>query len=164
LRSVLSSSDTFVIQQGFSCFDLDGNPQSQDVCAFGSAGFNPNASKTFAPFPGVSFNITYTDGEFLLGPVGLDTVTIGELSVEKQVVPIPNRAAYLGDGINSGIIVRLEIPVDSSFPVLITCGVRRAFLSPVGRPSSILRIPSKRPRRIKSFTVRSSSLQLSRRK
>ncbi|KAJ7824846.1 acid protease [Mycena leptocephala] len=98
------SSDTFVIQQGFSCFDLDGNPQSQDVCAFGSAGFNPNASKTFAPFPGVSFNITYTDGEFLLGPVGLDTVTIGGLSVEKQVVPIPNRAAYLGDGINSGII------------------------------------------------------------
>ncbi|KAJ7495554.1 acid protease, partial [Mycena latifolia] len=98
------SSDTWVIQQGFSCFDLDGNPQSQDVCAFGSAGFNPNASKTFAPFPGVSFNITFTDGEVLLGPVGVDTVTVGGLSVEKQVVPIPTHAAYLGDGINSGII------------------------------------------------------------
>ncbi|KAJ7441670.1 acid protease [Mycena galericulata] len=98
------SSDTWVIQQGFSCFDLGGNPQPQDVCQFGSAGFNPNASKTFVPFPGVSFNITYTDGEVLLGPVGLDTITIGGLSVEKQVVPIPTHAAYQGDGINSGII------------------------------------------------------------
>ncbi|KAJ6508181.1 acid protease [Mycena sanguinolenta] len=98
------SSDTWVIQQGFSCFDLDGNPQSEDVCAFGSAGFNPNASRTFTPFPGVSFNITYSDGEALLGPVSVDTVTIGGLSVEKQVVPIPIHASYLGDGINSGII------------------------------------------------------------
>ncbi|KAF8142599.1 aspartic peptidase domain-containing protein [Mycena galopus ATCC 62051] len=98
------SSDTWVIQQGFSCFDLDGNPQSEGVCAFGSEGFSPNASKTFTPFPGVSFNITYSDGEALLGPVGMDTVTIGGLSVEKQVVPIPTHAAYLGDGINSGII------------------------------------------------------------
>ncbi|KAF8174995.1 aspartic peptidase domain-containing protein [Mycena galopus ATCC 62051] len=66
------SSDTWVIQQGFSCFDLDGNPQSEGVCAFGSEGFSPNASKTFTPFPGVSFNITYSDGEALLGPVGMD--------------------------------------------------------------------------------------------
>ncbi|KAJ7819466.1 aspartic peptidase domain-containing protein [Mycena olivaceomarginata] len=70
----------------------------------GSPGFNPNASKTFAPFPGASFNITYSDGEVLLGPVGVDNVTIGGLCVEKQVVPIPTHAAYLGDGINSGII------------------------------------------------------------
>ncbi|KAJ7348652.1 acid protease [Mycena albidolilacea] len=98
------SSDTWVVQQGFSCFDLDGNPQSQDLCAFGSSGFNPNASKTFAPFPGASFNITYSDGEVLLGPVGVDNVAIGGLCVEKQIVPIPTHAAYLGDGINSGII------------------------------------------------------------
>ncbi|KAJ7789177.1 acid protease, partial [Mycena olivaceomarginata] len=98
------SSDTWVMQQGFSCFDLDGNPQSQDVCSFGSPGFNPNASKTFAPFPGASFNITYSDGEVLLGPVGVDNVTIGGLCVKKKVVPIPTHAAYLGDGINSGII------------------------------------------------------------
>ncbi|KAJ6526493.1 acid protease [Mycena vulgaris] len=97
------SSDIWVIQQGFSCFDLDGNSQSQDVCGFGSAGFSPT-SKPFASFPGVSFNITFSDGEVLLGPVGVDIVTIGGLSVEKQVVPIPTHAAYLGDGINSGII------------------------------------------------------------
>ncbi|KAJ7793994.1 acid protease [Mycena olivaceomarginata] len=108
------SSDTWVIQQGFSCFDLDGNPQSQDVCAFGSPGFNPNASKTFAPFPGASFNITYSDGEVLLGPVGVDNVTIGGLCVEKQVVPIPTHAAYLGDGINSGII-GLSFPGGTTF-------------------------------------------------
>ncbi|KAJ6450922.1 acid protease [Mycena sanguinolenta] len=120
------SSDTWVIQQGFSCFDLDGNPQSEDVCAFGSAGFNPNASRTFTPFPGVSFNITYTDGEALLVPVGVDTVTIGGLSVEKQVVPIPIHASYLGDGINSGLIVRRKIPLNSSFPMLNTYRVSSA--------------------------------------
>ncbi|KAJ6568695.1 aspartic peptidase domain-containing protein [Mycena capillaripes] len=98
------SSDTWVPQKGFSCFDLEGNPVSPDTCAFGTAGFDTKASKTFQPFPNVSFNTSYSDGEFLLGTVGFDTVTIGELSVVRQEIGVPTMAAWEGDGINSGIL------------------------------------------------------------
>ncbi|KAJ7129914.1 acid protease [Mycena crocata] len=98
------SSDTWVAQKGFNCFDLDGNPVSSDTCAFGTAGFNPAASRTFRPFPNVSFNITYGDGEFLSGPVGFETVAIGGLSVARQEIGVPTLTAWNGDGINTGLM------------------------------------------------------------
>ncbi|KAF7344192.1 Acid protease [Mycena venus] len=98
------SSDTWVAQKGFNCFDLNGNPVPADTCAFGTAGFNTAASRTFQPFPNVSFNITYGDGEFLSGPVGFDTVTIGGLSVTHQEIGVPTLTAWEGDGINTGLI------------------------------------------------------------
>nr|GAT49690.1 acid protease [Mycena chlorophos] len=98
------SSDTWVAQKGFNCFDLNGNPISEADCAFGTAGFDPTASKTFKPFPNVSFNITYGDGEFLSGPVGFDTVSVGGLTVKSQEIGVPNLAAWEGDGINTGLI------------------------------------------------------------
>jgi len=98
------SSDTWAPQTGFNCFDIDGNPVSADTCAFGTSGFDIAASKTFKPFPGVSFNITYGDGEFLSGPVGFDTLTIGGLSVTGQEIGVPTLAAWEGDGINTGLI------------------------------------------------------------
>jgi len=98
------SSDTWVAQKGFNCFDLDENPVPESTCAFGTAGFDTKASKTFQPFPNVSFNITYGDGEFLSGPVGFDTVTIGGLSVSHQEIGVPTLTAWEGDGINTGLI------------------------------------------------------------
>ncbi|KAJ7696929.1 acid protease [Mycena rosella] len=98
------SSDTWVAQRGFNCFDLDENPVPEATCAFGTPGFNTAASKTFQPFPNVSFNITYGDGEFLSGPVGFDTVTIGGLSVARQEIGVPTLTAWEGDGINTGLI------------------------------------------------------------
>ncbi|KAJ6536853.1 aspartic peptidase domain-containing protein [Mycena capillaripes] len=98
------SSDTWVAQKGFNCFDIDGNPVSPDTCAFGTAGFNTATSKTFQLFPKVSFNITYGDGEFLSGPVGFDTVAIGGLSVAHQEIGVPTLTAWEGDGINTGLI------------------------------------------------------------
>ncbi|KAJ7865336.1 acid protease [Mycena olivaceomarginata] len=98
------SSDTWVAQKGFNCFDLDGNPVSADTCAFGTPGLDTAASKTFQPFPNVSFNITYGDGEFLSGPVGFDTVSIGGLSVSHQEIGVPTLTAWEGDGINTGLI------------------------------------------------------------
>ncbi|KAF7326791.1 Acid protease [Mycena sanguinolenta] len=97
------SSDTWVPQIGFNCFDLDGNPVPETTCAFGTPGFNIKASKTFQPFPNVSFNITYGDGEFLSGPVGFDTISIGGLSVTHQEIAVPNLAAWEGDGVNTGL-------------------------------------------------------------
>ncbi|KAJ7087075.1 acid protease [Mycena epipterygia] len=98
------SSDTWVAQKGFNCFDIDGNPVPATTCAFGTPGFNTAASRTFKPFPNVSFNITYGDGEFLSGPVGFDTVAIGGMSVSQQEIGVPTLTAWEGDGINTGLI------------------------------------------------------------
>ncbi|KAJ7466275.1 aspartic peptidase domain-containing protein [Mycena galericulata] len=98
------SSDTWAPQTGFNCFDLNGDSVPQSTCAFGTSGFNTAASKTFKPFPGVSFNITYGDGEFLSGPVGFDAVTVGGVSVTGQEIGVPNLAAWEGDSVNTGLI------------------------------------------------------------
>ncbi|KAJ7623708.1 acid protease [Roridomyces roridus] len=98
------SSDTWLVKKGFGCFDLDGDPQSEKSCGFGSSGFSTTASKTFEKFPDVSFNISYGDGEFLSGPVGFDTVSVGGLKVTQQELGTPDLAAWNGDGVNSGLL------------------------------------------------------------
>ncbi|KAJ6580924.1 aspartic peptidase domain-containing protein [Mycena capillaripes] len=98
------SSDTWLIQKGFKCFNLTGFPESTETCGFGSDGFDTAASPTFQAFPKVSFNISYGDGEFLSGPVGFDTVSVGGLTVTKQEIGTPDFAAWNGDGVNSGLL------------------------------------------------------------
>ncbi|KAJ7478970.1 acid protease [Mycena latifolia] len=98
------SSDTWVIQQGFSCLDPDtGNPQREQSCKLGP-GFRPAKSTTFQKFPKVTFAISYGDGNFVYGPAGFDTVSIGDLSVRKQEIGVPTVAGWFGDGITSGIL------------------------------------------------------------
>ncbi|KAJ7777209.1 aspartic peptidase domain-containing protein [Mycena metata] len=98
------SSDTWLIKKGFNCFNLSSFPEPQATCGFGSDGFDTKASTTFQEFPNVSFNISYGDGEFLSGPVGFDTVSVGGLTVTKQEVGTPDFAAWNGDGVNSGLL------------------------------------------------------------
>ncbi|KAF8211147.1 hypothetical protein K438DRAFT_1959327 [Mycena galopus ATCC 62051] len=66
------NSDTWIPKTGFKCYNLTGFPESTETCGFGSDGFNTTASPTFKPFPNLSVNISYDDGEFLTGPVGFD--------------------------------------------------------------------------------------------
>ncbi|KAJ6457398.1 aspartic peptidase domain-containing protein [Mycena vitilis] len=98
------SSDTWLVKKGFSCFNLTGAPEESATCGFGSDGFDTAASSTFQTFPKVSFNITYGDQEFVSGPVGFDTVSVGGLTVTKQEIGIPDLAAWNGDGVNSGLL------------------------------------------------------------
>ncbi|KAJ7308516.1 acid protease [Mycena albidolilacea] len=98
------SSDTWLINKDFKCFNLTGFPESTETCGFGSAGFDTNASSTFQSFPKVSFNISYGDGEFLSGGLGFDTVSVGGLTVTQQEIGVPDLAAWNGDGVNSGLI------------------------------------------------------------
>lgn len=98
------SSDTWAPQVGYACFNLDNKPVAQSQCAFGSAGFNSSASTTFTVDPGTNFNIEYADGEFLSGTVGFETVTVGGLAVKQQEIGVVNKAAWDGDGFNSGLI------------------------------------------------------------
>ncbi|KAJ7860410.1 aspartic peptidase domain-containing protein [Mycena olivaceomarginata] len=94
------SSDTWLINKDFKCFNLTGFPESTETCGFGSAGFDTNASSTFQSFP----KSASTFREFLSGGLGFDTVSVGGLTVTQQEIGVPDLAAWNGDGVNSGLI------------------------------------------------------------
>ncbi|KAJ7232458.1 aspartic peptidase domain-containing protein [Mycena haematopus] len=98
------SSDLWVAHSGFSCLDLNGTVVSPETCNFGPAQFDPAVSPTFEPFPNVTFFVRYGSGEFLSGPAGFDTVTVGGVSVAHQEIGVPNRNAFLGDGVSEGVL------------------------------------------------------------
>ena len=100
----LSSSDTWLAEQGFQCLTLADTPVPTSNCSFGSSGFVPSASKTFEVFPDKNFNITYGSGEFLTGTVGFDTVTVAGLSVPHQEIGVVTSAAWEGDTVTTGIM------------------------------------------------------------
>ncbi|KAF7299164.1 Acid protease [Mycena indigotica] len=106
------SADLYIPNINFTCVNATGNTVPQSTCALGSAGFDPTASKTFQLLDNVSFNNTYGTGEFVAGPMGLDTVTIAGIEVKKQVVAVPDIAFLEGNGERSGIL-GLAFPDDT---------------------------------------------------
>ncbi|KAF9074548.1 acid protease [Rhodocollybia butyracea] len=97
------SSDTWVPETGFSCFNLENQPVPQSTCAFGTGGFNTDTPH-FKVDPDVNFNITYGDGEFLTGTAGFTTITVAGMAVANQEIGIAVNAAWEGDGINTGLM------------------------------------------------------------
>ncbi|KAJ7351513.1 acid protease, partial [Mycena albidolilacea] len=99
------SVDTWVVQRGFNCVDANGTSVPQSVCAFGTDGFDTNASTTFESFPDVKANLRFGNGAVLNGSVGFDTVTVGGVSVSHQEFVVPDSIAGLsGNGILSGLL------------------------------------------------------------
>jgi len=95
------SSDTWLVESGFQCVDLDsGADETEAYCDFGPA---YNVTDTFSQIPDENFNITYGDGEFLTGIVGYENVTLAGITVN-QTVSLVNYAAWEGDNTTSGLI------------------------------------------------------------
>ncbi|KAJ7796816.1 acid protease [Mycena olivaceomarginata] len=92
------SVDTWVVQRGFNCVDANGTSVPQSVCAFGTDGFDTNASTTFESFPDVRANLRFGNGAVLNGSVGFDTVTVGGVFVPDSI------AGLSGNGILSGLL------------------------------------------------------------
>ena len=103
------SSDTWLAETGFRCFDVaTGAPEPESYCAFGPT---YNISSTFKQIQNENFNISYADGEVLTGIVGIERVTLAGITVKNQQVAVVDYAAWFGDGISSGL-------VGLSFPTL----------------------------------------------
>ncbi|KAJ7483965.1 acid protease [Mycena galericulata] len=98
------SSDTWLPKTGFACFNLTGHPEPATTCAFGSPGFDPARSKSFVPFPNTEFKIMYGDGEYLSGVAAYETVGVGGCVVTHQEIGLVTSAAWVGDGINTGLL------------------------------------------------------------
>ena len=96
------SSDTWLAETGFQCFNITtGASVPEADCLFGST-YTPSA--TFSQIPNENFNITYADGEMLIGIVGIEKVTLAGISVDNQEVGVVQLAGWLGDGVSSGLI------------------------------------------------------------
>ena len=96
------SSDTWLIRSGFQCFDPSTNALSPESdCDFGPS-YTP--SSTFKQIPNENFNVSYGDGSFVTGIVGLDDVTLAGITVKDQEVGVVDSAGFSADGIQSGLI------------------------------------------------------------
>ncbi|KAJ5724858.1 acid protease [Penicillium malachiteum] len=96
------SSDTWVPQSGFKCYDVEShNRTSQASCGFGPGLYTP--SSTFKKVPGKLFEIGYGDSEFGYGYMGNESVTFAGVNI-RQEVGIMTQAAWEGDNITSGLV------------------------------------------------------------
>ncbi|ROV90509.1 hypothetical protein VMCG_09823 [Cytospora schulzeri] len=95
------SSDTWLVQAGFTCVDYDGSLQSEADCYFG-----PTFNGTFDEglISDESFSIEYGDGEFLTGVLGYENVTVAGITVEQQEVALVNYSYWFGDSVTSGLM------------------------------------------------------------
>ncbi|KAI1504143.1 aspartic peptidase domain-containing protein [Biscogniauxia marginata] len=96
------SSDTWVVQEGYTCLDpYYGEEVTQDVCDFGPL-FQGD-------FPGgkiedQNLNISYLSGDYLNGAMGFGDITVANVTVPSQQFALVNVAAFGGDGVSSGIL------------------------------------------------------------
>ncbi|KAI9696907.1 MAG: hypothetical protein M1820_007982 [Bogoriella megaspora] len=98
------SSDTWLVRQGYTCVDpYTGASQDPSACDF-AATYDPSSSSTFHQIPEQNFNISYGDAEFGRGIVGVEDITIGDITVTGQEIAVMDYAAWFGDGESSGIL------------------------------------------------------------
>jgi len=96
------SSDTWVMQTGFQCFNASTNLEiPAAACNFANTTYD--VSSTFQPIPNEIFGVQYGTG-IGSGLVGFEDVTIGGLEVKNQTIGIVNKSTNPGDGQDSGLI------------------------------------------------------------
>jgi hypothetical protein len=82
------------------------NTQLSSQSQSGHTTFDPTKSSTFQSLDGATFNISYGDGSFAEGPVGLDTVDIGGATVTQQAIGLPTLVAdsFVSDVSSNGLV------------------------------------------------------------
>jgi aspergillopepsin I len=95
------SSDTWLVESGFQCVDVETSASLTEAdCAFGPTF---DMTDTFVQIPNENFNIEYGDGEFLQGIIGWEEVEVAGLTVNTTVALV-NYAAWEGDSTTSGLM------------------------------------------------------------
>lgn len=94
------SSDTWLPRKGFQCLDSDNVILPQEKCMFGNT---YETSSTFELIPNQTFGVKYGSG-ISSGILGFETVTVGGLSVERQIIGVSDRTTDEGNGFDSGVI------------------------------------------------------------
>lgn len=96
------SSDTWLAHSNFQCIDPSTSLNvTRSQCAFGPT---YDISKSFRAIKNENFNVSYLDGEYLNGYMGHEYVSIADINIKNQEVAIVDEAAWLGDGVSSGLV------------------------------------------------------------
>jgi Eukaryotic aspartyl protease len=97
------SADTWVVQQQFVCLNHSSAKKEKVDQVFCKFGKPYTQTKTFKAINDQHYNISYIDGEFLNGPMGTESITLGGVTVENQEFGLINYAAWAGDSYSSGL-------------------------------------------------------------
>ena len=105
------SADTWLVGKGYQCTEAyTGDHVDPSVCNFGPQ-YQPES--TFKSIPNENFYTLFTsNGESLQGTYGTESVTVAGITVPNQQIAIVNTAAYVGDGVTSGVL-GLAYPSDA---------------------------------------------------
>lgn len=140
------SSDLWVVQNGFQCYNGEGVEVADSECLFGPA-HNGTFEKgeiedvsSFLPLldrgvPSLDLTETYDicsrdlqenfmltygggtgGGNFVKGTLGYSDVTVGGIHVKKQEVALVNQAYFSGDGVTSGILGLAYSSLTDAYP------------------------------------------------
>lgn len=93
------SADAWVAPSSFVCLGADGNEVPQPECGFPVL-FQGNSSGGMVPDQ--YFSIYYGDEQFAYGPFGLDTVSLGGITVSGQQIGLPT-TGYIRSSDYAGI-------------------------------------------------------------
>ncbi|EMC91921.1 hypothetical protein BAUCODRAFT_134676 [Baudoinia panamericana UAMH 10762] len=107
------SSDLWLAETGVQCVNANGRSVTVAQCGFG-----PLADSTFegGSIANENFNISYGDGEFLIGTLGHEDVSIAGITVPNQEVALVNEAYWVGDNVTSGLMGFAFPSLTSAFP------------------------------------------------
>jgi hypothetical protein len=95
------SSDTWVVQTGFTCINrTDNSVLLEAQCNYGSA-YNINSS--FHQIQNQTFGVKYGTG-IATGVVGYEKVTLAGITIDNQIVGVGQSVTDVGDGLRSGIL------------------------------------------------------------
>lgn len=81
------SADLWAATSSFICLDANGNEIAQSGCGFPVL-FEGNLSGGVVP--GQYFSVYYGSGQFAYGPYGLETVSLGGITVPGQQIALPS--------------------------------------------------------------------------
>lgn len=96
------SSDLWVVPSNFVCLDQNGTEVHQSTCGFPSFYEGPFSGGVV---PDEYFSILYGNGQFVYGPYGFESVSLGGITVPDQQVALPAKGyIQVSSGDYSGLL------------------------------------------------------------
>ncbi|OQV07519.1 hypothetical protein CLAIMM_11942 [Cladophialophora immunda] len=112
------SSDTYVMKNGYQCFDKNnGTKLLQSACLYGSATYTPSA--TYSEIPDEIFGVQYGAG-IASGVLAHEDVTLAGIKVKNAIIGVANSSTPMGDGVNSGLLGLAYPALTSGHPANVT--------------------------------------------
>ncbi|KAJ5627517.1 hypothetical protein N7528_004944 [Penicillium herquei] len=109
------SSDTYVMQTGYTCVNSSSNMViSEADCEYSNKTYHK--SKTYRQVHGEFFGVEYGAG-LASGVMAYEQVSMGNITVDRQKVGIANDSNPMGDGVNSGLLGLAYPSLTSAHPL-----------------------------------------------